>query len=417
MNKLLKYGFYALAMSIFVQLQAQTNVDSIFNKAILLSQKSAYNDAIYEATKAIKADSNRADMHVFIANVYSWKNSNDTALIYLNNARKLNYLNDDFYESALNILIRAQKNDSVLKVCDEAAAKGYKNTKDLTLKRLIVYDSKKDYEKIIELSEKKENEAFLDDKIVDDIVSRAKLNFKRRMVAVDYSLDLIENSDPHHFFSASYTTKVKSVSTTIGLNYAARFAKKNVQLEYTGYKTLQSKNYWYLNYGYALGSELFPKHRAGLEYYLKLSSHWDASLGGRYLFYPLTDDKNIFILTGNIGAYFKNNWFTIRPFLVLRETDKSLSFSAKYRLYASNPANYWGLELGFGNSPDDTYTMSQGSFNQLMSYRVKIEKNIRLSDNHQLFIASGFVFEEFAVNSAIDMRSRFVFDVGYRYLF
>lgn len=417
MYKILKYCFYVLIMSALSAIQAQTNVDSIFNKAIQLSQKSAYNNAIFEASKALEADKNRADIYVFIANVYSWKNSNDTALLNLNSARKLNYLNDDFYESALNILVRAQKNDSVLKVCDEAALKGYKNTKDLTLKRLIVYDSKKDYEKIIELSEKKENETFLADKSIGDIVSRAKLNFKRRLVAVDYSLDVIENADPHHLFSVAYTTKVKSVSTTIGLNYAARFGTNNVQLEYTGYKSLLSKNYWYLNYGYAFGNALFPKHRAGLEYYFKLNTHWDASLGSRYLFYPLTDDKNIFILTGNVGAYFKNNWFTIRPFLVLRNSDKSLSFSAKYRLYASNPANYWGAEFGFGNSPDDVYTLSQGNFNQLMAYRLKIEKNMRLSDKHQLFMAAGYVFEEYVVKSVTAKRNRFIFDVGYRFLF
>jgi len=154
-----------------------------------------------------------------------------------------------------------------------------------------------------------------------------------------------------------------------------------------------------------------------LEYYFKLAPKWEASLGGRYLFYPNSAIKDIWIATGNIGVYLKNSWFTLRPFYVIQSDNKSLSFSTKYRLYEDNPQNFWGIEFGFGNSPDDIYTSTQGSFNQLMSYRIKMEKNSTLSSRSQLFVAAGLVFEEFYVNSIIEKRNRFIIDLGYRFKF
>lgn len=406
-----------IAINCINYLHAQQVVDSIYNKAIEYSKQNEYDKAIQLAKKALRENDNRTDISVFIANVYSWKNNNDTSMMYLDEARKKKYINDDFYETALNVLLRAQKIDSLIKVCNEAEAFGYKNAKDLTLKRLIAYDNKKEYEKIVELASKKSNKIFSDDKIFIDIVSRAKGFYSRNLIAVDYSIDIFQNQPAHHYFAAAYTNKVKNITTTIGFNYAARFGKNDLQLEYTGYKTLKSSNYWYLNYGYAFGNELFPKHRAGLEYYLKLSKHWDTSFGGRYMFYPLSMNKNIFIVTGNVGVYHNNTWLTIRPFFVLRQSDKSISVSAKYRIYASNPANFWGLELGFGNSPDDIYTVSQGAFNKLMSYRYKLEKNIVLSNKSQLFTAAGYVYEEYASGLTIAKRNRFIIDIGYRVRF
>jgi len=163
-----------------------------------------------EANKALKADDKRADIYVFTANVYSWKNNNDSAMLLLNNARKLNYLNDEFYDAALNILMRAQKNDSLLKVCDEAEKQGYKDSKNLILKRLIAFENKEDYEKIITVLAKDENTKYLDDKAIADILNRAKEKNSHQIIAVDYTMDIFQKIPVHHYFATSYTTKVKS---------------------------------------------------------------------------------------------------------------------------------------------------------------------------------------------------------------
>ena len=129
MNSIIKYSIGLVLLFALTHLQAQQNVDSIFNKVIALSSNKEFNKAILEANKALQADNKRADIYVFTANVLSWKNNNDSAMLLLNNARKLNYLNDEFYDAALNILMRAEKNDSLLKVCDEAEKQGYKDSK------------------------------------------------------------------------------------------------------------------------------------------------------------------------------------------------------------------------------------------------------------------------------------------------
>ena len=186
---------------------------------------------------------------------------------------------------------------------------------------------------------------------------------------------------------------------------------------YTGYKKLRSKNYWYMNYAYAFNGNLFAKHRIGLEYFFKTKNETETSLGARYLFYPLAIDKDIWIATGSIGFYIKNSWLSVRPHFVIREDQTSLSFSAKYRIYKENILEYTSFELGFGNSPDDIYTSTSGSFNQLMSYRFRAEKSKVINKKSQLVLAAAIMQEQYTIGTDISSRFRFIFDVGYRFRF
>ncbi|MBP6635275.1 MAG: YaiO family outer membrane beta-barrel protein [Paludibacter sp.] len=414
--------FKIITTIIFINLYAgiayaQQNVDSVFAIAIEKSRADKFDEAIQEAQKALKMDSLRGDIMVFAANVYSWKQHNDSAMIYLDNARKLNYLNDEFYESSLNVLLRAQKNDSLLVLCDEAEKNGYKNSKDLVKKRAIVYDNTMEYYKIYKQFKDSTAKSMLDDVQLADIYERAKKELTEQIVAADYSIDIFSTGELQHYAGVSYTNKFNNLSTTIGFNYANRFGLNDLQFDYTGYKKLRSKNYWYMNYAYAFNGNLFAKHRIGLEYFFKTKNETETSLGARYLFYPLAIDKDIWIATGSIGFYIKNSWLSVRPYFVIRENQTSLSFSAKYRIYKENILEYTSFELGFGNSPDDIYTSTSGSFNQLMSYRFRAEKSKVINKKSQLVLAAAIMQEQYTIGTDISSRFRFIFDVGYRFRF
>lgn len=399
-------------------LQAQNNVDSVFARAIQLSRTNKFESAIQEARKALKMDSLRGDISVFTANVYSWSEKNDSAMIYLHNARKLNYLNDEFYESALNILLRAQKNDSLLVLCDEAQKKGYVNKLDLLKKRVIVYDNKMEYSRIVSQFKDSVSKTMLNDSLLAEIYQRAKGELSQQMIAADYNLDIYSTGSVHQFAALSYTNKYDQVSTTLGLNYANRFNKNDLQIDYTGYvKLLRSKNYWYLHYAYAFNGNLFAKHRVGLEYYYKTKKATEASLGMRYMLYPGPPRQDVWIATGSVGIYFKNNWLSFRPYYVMQTNKNSISFNAKFRSYEKNPLEYSGFEFGFGNSPDDIYTSTFGSFNQLMSYRLRYEKSKVFGTKSQLVWGLGLVQEQYTQGTAIFSRFRFLIDVGYRFRF
>ena len=66
------------------------------------------------------------------------------------------------------------------------------------------------------------------------------------------------------------------------------------------------------------------------------------------------------------------------------------------RYFEGNPINYWCLELLYGNSPDDKYTIPQTTGNLLLnSYQIKLEKNIALFKVCELKLSAAYAYEEY----------------------
>jgi YaiO family outer membrane protein len=229
---------------------------------------------------------------------------------------------------------------------------------------------------------------------------------------------MFDNADPHHLASIGYSKKI-SIRNTIAADiyYANRFSKNDFLVELNDYWTIYKKNYLQAGFGYASNADLFPRFRTGVEYFFVPADKWEASLGGRYMNYPNAANKDVFIFTGSIGNYFRNSWISLRPFYVLQNDLQSLTVILKYRLYGKNPINYWGIEAGIGNSPDDILTTSQSSFNELMSYNIKLEKNFKLNRISDFNIRLGYMYEQINQNSTKQYRNRYMVEAGYKYRF
>ncbi len=259
-------------------LQAQTNVDSIFAVAIEKAHGGAYAAAIREAKTALSADTARGDICVFLANVYSWSQKNDSALLFIDKAKKLNYLNEEFYDSYLNILLRSGKYEELEAACEEAEKNNYGDTKNLLTKKLIAYAQTGAYDKGISLFKDEKNKVYLQEKTIDELYTSLLMKQRTNLLSVNYSLDMFDNNDPQHLFSLGNAMQFKNRNIGLNANYAHRFGKNDVQIELNDYSVIYKKNYLYFNYGYALTGDLFPRHRTGLEYYFAISKHWDGSL-------------------------------------------------------------------------------------------------------------------------------------------
>lgn len=405
--------FLLLIFFSLMPIRALNNTDSIFSNAINEVKNSNYSNAIQIAKKAYKSDSNRGDILVFIANTYSWDNKNDSALIYIQKAKNLGYYKDDFFESWTNILLRAKEYRKLLSACDEAENVKYSNAENLLQKRLLAYLNLNEYNKGIRIAELAENSDFIKNDPIESIYSSLLLKNKTNLIAANYTLDLFDNHyAPQHLAALGYSVKINENNLTLRINYANRFGKNDVQLESDYYHQLGNKHYMYFNYGYAFNAILFPRHRTGIEYYFPLGATTEGSIGGRFLKY--STDK-VYIITGHLGQYFANNWIAIRPFFVLKSNKQSLSFIANYRYYGKKNQNYWGLELGFGNSPDDFYsTTALGTFNDLYAYKIKVEKNFMLSNVSDIKLGLGYSHEELPLNN---LRNRYTFDIGYKFRF
>lgn len=395
------------------EVNAQVNIDSIFAIAISNSQSQQYVAAISQAKKAVETDPRRADIMVFIANVYSWQDKNDSALIYIRKAQALNYHQNEFYETWTNVLLRSHDYEALLKSLDEAEKEHY-STEDILKKRLIAYQQLKEYDQGVTLLEMPLNQRFLTSEPFNGMYSYFLMKRNSNLVSAYYILDFFDNSSlAQHLGSLGYSFKTGKNNLGFTANYANRFGLNDVQLESNFYLILKNKQYMYFNYGYAFKASLFPLHRAGFEYYFPLFAKMDGSVGGRYMYYPKSN-SNVFILTGHLGKYIGNSWLSIRPFYVnvQKNNTQSLSIIGNYRLFGKTELDYWGLELGYGNSPDEKYTTSQlVGFNQLNTYRVKLEKNFMLNRVSDLHIGLGYSHEEFISNN---YRNRFTVELGYK---
>lgn len=404
-------------LTTFTCITAQTNVDSLFNKAIEKSHLQKYQDAISDIKKTVIADSSRTDINIFLANLYLWSEKKDSALACIEKVKSRNELNDDFFDAYLNILLSSKKHFELIDACNLAEQRKYSNKLNLITKRILAFEGTGDYESGIKLVNKVENKHFLTDETVSELYNNLVFKNCKQTIAANYSLDIFNTIKAQHLASLSYSFKADKHSVELSTNYANRFGFNDVQIESTAYLTTNTKQYLYLNYGYAINASLFPQHRSGLEYYFPIVTKWDGSLGGRYMYYKNTINKNVVILTGHIGTYFENMWISIRPFYVIKKDLRSVSLVSRYRLYEKNSRNYWGAELGFGNSPDDMFAASQSSFNELMSYKIKLEKNLIIDRTSDIYFGLSYINEQIHQGTIIGNRNRYTFEIGYKYRF
>lgn len=237
------------------------------------------------------------------------------------------------------------------------------------------------------------------------------LKRNKNVISAYYTIDLFDKIfSPQHLASLGYSFPVYDNTLGFRINYANRFGLNDFQLETDFYLKFKNKQYLYLNYGYAFNASLFPEHRIGIEYYFPVTPKTDASIGGRFLKYTFSD---VYIATGHIGHYFGNSHLSLRPYYVLKmpNAESSISLLANYKIFERNELNYWGIELGYGNSPDDSYSTSPAQFSQLSNYKIRLEKNLMINRTSDLHFVVGYSYEEYLLNM---FRNRFIFELGYK---
>lgn len=374
------------------------------------SQKAKFRKTIEEVRKALGAEPARGDLMVVIANNYAWQEKTDSALIYLEKAKQINYYNDDLFDSWLNVLLWSHRYESLLETCRIAEQYKYSHTENLLRKKMVAYTELRDYDEGIELFKAPGNKEFL--KLDDISYMYNNLIMKRNtnVVQAFYSIDCFDHNAPQHLANLGYAFKVGKHSLALRANYADRYHMNDVLLESDFYLQMNNKSYMYFNYGYAFDASLFPRHRAGYEYYMPLEYKMEASIGARYMKYI---NSEVFIATGHLEKYMGNHWVAFRPFYVMQDNGNSFTLLANYRFYGKNPLNYWGVELTYGNSPDDSRaTMENAVFNNLDAYKIKLERNFMLNSISDVRIGIGYIREEYITSK---FRNRYLIEVGYRF--
>ncbi len=393
------------------QLFSQINSDSLFDIAIKQARIEDYNHAISTANKVLEVHPERDDIDVFIANVYAWKGNNDSAKIFINKAYQLNPLSNELYDSWLNILLWNAEYEELLETIDIAVENKYSNNYNIIIKRLYAYKYLGEYAKGVALFDNK-NQILLDSSKINSIYHEMLIKNSRNTITAYYSIDFFDDqvTSPQHLGYIDYARKIKRNTLIFRLNYANRFGVNGFQLEADYYQLLKKGKYLYFNYGAAIYEDLFPKHRAGVEFYFSLKHHFEASIGARYMYFT---NNHVPILTGHIAKYISSYWFSIRPYYSIQDIGNSISFVLNARKFGKTSMSYWGVELGFGNSPDERYILDpSGEYFRLSSFRIKIEKNFMVNKTDELRLSFGYAHEE-TINSVF--RNKYTIEIIYKY--
>ncbi|BEG97899.1 hypothetical protein BSYN_01640 [Bacteroides sedimenti] len=412
MRKILIPLLYMFIPICLCDVHSQTNRPATEKNVERSERYKQYQQTIEEAKKKLSSDPENGDLMILIANNYAWQEKNDSALIYIDKAQQIKYYNNDLFDSWLNVLLWSHQYEKLIETIKIARQYNYTNNENILRKQLIAYTELKEYNEGVKLAESPENKELINIEDISYLYNNLLLKRNTNAITALYSLDFFDSYAPQHLASIGYSLPVSKHTLAVRLNYAKRFGNDDVQIESDFYYQLKNKSYMYFNYGYAFNASLFPEHRLGYEYYLPLKHKMETSLGARYLSYT---NSKVFILTGHIEKYMGRSWLALRPFYAIQKNFTALTLIGNYRLYGKNPFNYWGIELGYGNSPDDSYAnILNATYNDLKAYRVKLEKNIAINRISDLRIGIGYSREEFKSG---DYRNRYLIELGYKFRF
>jgi YaiO family outer membrane protein len=198
-----------------------------------------------------------------------------------------------------------------------------------------------------------------------------------------------------HMLSVGISGKLKSATLIGRVNYADRSygssSRSGLQYEVDAYPKFGRGWYAYLNAGYS-SSAIFPKYRGGAEIFTGLPHSFEISAGARYLKFA---NSGVTIYTGSLGKYYRNFWFSFRPFVTSKPSGLSVSANLFARRYRADPENYSGILLGYGSTPIDF--IYPEDIERLNSLKLGLEIQQHFTESLLFRISLRFEREELAI--------------------
>lgn len=361
---------------------------------------------------------NYYDASVLIGRTLAWDKNYDSARVVLNHVLQQRYGYRDAIDALADVEIWTGNLAEAIKLCNIGLSFN-ENDKGLLLKKARIQarlgdtDAAKITLNQILLLDPENEEA---EKILKSlqIISFLPLN-ERDYFLADYAGDFHRTPFKRRYHSAGIGFgKRMGFGPLIGrVNLAQTYIndspiedKPSFQFELESYPKLTEANYLFVNYAYAFGKS-FPTHRGGLELFQKLPLKFEASLGIRYLYW----DDNFFFYTGSVGKYYRNYWFSFRPFIVPKDNTISQSYFLTARRYFRLADDFVGITVGTGTSPDELYSDPADNV-KLGSKKASIMLSKVFMKDFLFRGSFGYEFEEYQPGLK---RDRFSVNVTIRY--
>jgi len=353
--KILLISLLTLGHSLLIA-QDLTQVDSLYKAARNDAFNGNYKEARINLDKVLQILPDYTEVKVLKARTYAWGKEYTKARALLTSVIKTEPQNTDALSALTDVALWSGELENALSFVNKALS--ISDQKELLLfKKILILKELNQYDEAL---------ATLKDYLVIQPEDQKALDIQKELAAskrnqqvnVMLGLDVFSKKfDPSFYTSLSYLRKYQRITTVLRANQASRFGLTGIQGEIDLYPKLGKKSYGYLNYGYS-SSVLFPQHRIGAEYYSALAKSFDASLGMRFLSFAISD---ILVYTGSLGYSFGNYALSVRPFITTQSrAAAALSLNVQATRYFKNPANFIGVVLSYGYSPDIRTIQSTG---------------------------------------------------------
>lgn len=394
--------------------QQAVDLDKMFKSARDLAFQGDRKKAKEICKNILKKKPEYQGVRIFLGRIYSWDKEYDLARRELLLVIQENPSHLDAISALIDVEYWANDFVKALMYCDEGLKKD-PNHRDFLYKKAQIFETQGKYE---EASENIYLLLKMDSGHTDaqELLNRIQFSTQLFETKVKYGYDHFKRGEedfgPWHLVSFDLSKKLKW-GTVIGrINYANRnfgsLSKSGPQFEIDLYPSITKGFYAYVNGGYS-SSSVFPKYRFGGELYKSLPSGFEISAGARYLDFSTA---TVLIYTGNLGKYYKNYWFSLRPFITSKTSGIDISGILLIRKYQNNPGNCISLLLGIGSSPIELFFLED--IERLNSYKIGLEIVQMVSRSTLIEIQIRFEREEFQTGK---FGNRYTFNLSLQQTF
>lgn len=214
--------------------------------------------------------------------------------------------------------------------------------------------------------------------------------------------------EPWHTASAELSRRTRAVTLVARATVAERFGRRGEQFEVDAYPRISPRFYGYLNAGWS-PSEIFPELRLGAELYANAGGGIELSAGARRLEFAT---RGVTILTGSVGRYAGNYYFSARPYVTPRDEGTSYSGTLLARRYFSGADSYATFTVGAGTAP--TEGAQEFELDRVSSRRVGVFGRTPMGRGVGLRWSAGYEHEELTpavdrgrVSAGLGLEKRF----------
>jgi len=403
--------------------QDDINADSLYVVAKQYSIDGKYDEAIRLSEQILETYPEYYDVRVLLARTYAWQNNFDEAVTNISQVLAQDAKNYDALNALTDFYFWGGDNRASLTTVDRALVY-YPDDETLLAKKAKIL-----------LAEGNEKEARLVVRQLEEIdPANDELSVLKKSAEISHP-NAIRLEHYFDTFSEPYRRNWHMSSIGYGrrTSYGDYYAKvywgdlvgdgeklysqgvgKQVALEM--YPKINEFNSLFVNYSWS-PDNVFPQHRAGLEYYHVFQNRVEVSGGYRFLSFAegLPKRVNVNIATGSLAKYINKFWVSFRPYIVFNETETSYIFFVTGRYYLPKEESYLGLTLGTGVSPDNPYFYTnEEKIPDLQSWRIEAEWKQKIGNAFLLELQGGYENAEYKAN---ERRDQFTFRTSISWLF